>query len=102
MPQNTPGRNAMMRSCIVAAFALGLAMPLAAAEPVQDIAARTELHGIQTLTLSDEQFLSGDSEAKATMVSGQLRLPTTAGRLPVVVLIHGSGGMGPNIEMWAR
>src|SRR6476646_8095595 len=102
MPQNTPGRNAMMRSCAVAVFALGLTMPLAAAQLPQDIAVRTELHAIQTLTLSDKQFLTGDSEAKATMVSGQLRLPAATGRLPVVVLIHGSGGMGPNIEMWAR
>jgi hypothetical protein len=59
-----------MRSCAVAAFALGLAMPLAAAQLPQDIAARTELHAIQTLTLSDKQFLTGDSEAKATTVSG--------------------------------
>jgi len=92
----------MMRSYAVAAFVLGLAMPLAAAESVQDIATRTELHAIQTLTLSDKQFLNGDAEAKAATVSGQLRLPAATGRLPVVVLIHGSGGMGPNIEMWAR
>jgi predicted dienelactone hydrolase len=92
----------MMRSCAIAAFALGLAMPVALAEPAQDIATRTELHTIQTLTLSDKQFLAGDAEAKATTVSGQLRLPAATGRLPVVVLIHGSGGMGPNIEMWAR
>ena len=92
----------MMRSCAVAVFALGLTMPLAAAQLPQDIAVRTELHAIQTLTLSDKQFLTGDSEAKATTVSGQLRLPAATGRLPVVVLIHGSGGMGPNIEMWAR
>ena len=70
----------MMRSCAIAAFALGLVMPLAAAEPAQDIAARTELHPIQTLTLSDKQFLTGDAEARATTVSGQLRLPSAAGR----------------------
>ncbi len=92
----------MMRSYAAAAFVLALAMPLAAAEPVQDIATRTELHAIQTLTLSDKQFLTGDAEAKATTVSGLLRLPAANGRLPVVVLIHGSGGMGANIEMWAR
>jgi dienelactone hydrolase len=90
-----------IRSCTIAAFALGLAAPLKA-EPGRDIAARTELHAIHTLTLSDKQFLTGDAEAKATIVSGQLRLPAASGRLPVVVLIHGSGGMGPNIEMWAR
>ena len=92
----------MMRSYAVAAFVLGLATSPAVAEPAQDIATRTELHAIQTLTLSDKQFLTGDAEAKATTVSGQLRLPAANGRLPVVVLIHGSGGMGANIEMWAR
>ena len=91
-----------IETCAVAAFALGLAAPLAAEPAARDIAARTELHTIHTLTLSDKQFLNGDAEAKATDVSGQLRLPAAAGRLPVVVLMHGSGGMGPNIEMWAR
>ncbi len=93
----------MMRSYAVAAFALCLTMPVAAAEsPSTDIAGRTELHAIHTLTLSDKQFLTGDAEAKVAIVSGQLRLPAATGRLPVVVLMHGSGGMGPNIEMWAR
>ena len=48
-------------------------MPLAAAEPRQDIAARTELHAIHTLTLSDKQFLTGDAEAKATDRVGPVR-----------------------------
>jgi dienelactone hydrolase len=106
MPENSLGRNVMMRraiqTCTVAAFAFGLAVPLAAQPAIRDIAARTELHVIHTLTLSDKQFLNGDAEARATDVSGQLRLPVGTGRLPVGVLMHGSGGMGPNIEMWAR
>ena len=77
-------------------------MPPLAAEPVQDIAARTELHAIHTLTLSDKQFLTGDAEAKATTCRASCGSPAATGRLPVVVLMHGSGGMGPNIEMWAR
>jgi dienelactone hydrolase len=73
------------------------------AEPVsQDMAARTELHSIDTLTLSDTQFLSGDANGKATTTSGQLRLAKGSGRSPVVVLQHGSAGMAPNVEMWAR
>jgi dienelactone hydrolase len=93
----------MIRRYAVAAFALISTIPVAGAQPVStDIAARTELHAIHTLTLSDHQFLTGDAEAQATVVSGQLRLPAAAGRLPVVMLMHGSGGMGPNIEMWAR
>ena len=73
------------------------------AEPVlQDMAARTELHSIDTLTLSDTQFLRGDANGKATTTSGQLRLANSSGRLPVVVLQHGSGGIAPNVEMWTR
>jgi dienelactone hydrolase len=69
---------------------------------LQDMAARTELHLIETLTLSDTQFLRGGADGKATTTSGQLRLAQGSGRLPVVVLQHGSGGMAPNIEMWTR
>ena len=87
--------RAMIRRYAVAAFALISTIPVAGAQPVStDIAARTELHAIHTLTLSDHQFLTGDAEAQATVVSGQLRLPAAAGRLPVVMLMHGSGGMG--------
>lgn len=67
-----------------------------------DLAARTELHVIHTLTLSDKQFLTGDPAGKETLTSGQLRIAQGSGRLPVVVLQHGSGGMGANIEMWSR
>ncbi len=73
------------------------------AQPVlQDMAARTEQHPISALTLSDKQFLRGDANGKATTTSGQLRLARNLGRLPVVVLQHGSAGMAPNVEMRAR
>ena len=69
---------------------------------LKQIAARIELHPIQSLTLSDQQFLKGESEGKAVIVSGQFRIAQGSGRLPVVVLVHGSGGMGANIDMWSR
>ena len=73
------------------------------AEPaLQDMAARTELHSIDSLTLSDTQFLRGDANGKTTTTSGQFRLAQSSGRLPVVVLQHGSAGMAPNVEMWTR
>src|SRR4051812_29625278 len=103
MPENRQGENVMIRIYAVAAFALGLAAPALAAEPSnKDIAVRTEIFDIHTLTLSDKQFLVGDAEAKATTISGKLRVAQGEGRLPVVVLVHGSGGMGPNIELWER
>jgi dienelactone hydrolase len=76
---------------------------LATAEPVSNnLAARTELHAIETLTLSDTQFLKGDADGRATTITAELRIAAGTGRLPVVVLQHGSGGVGANIEMWER
>ena len=91
----------MIRLC--AATIVVAASSLACAELApKDIAARTELHAIQTLTLSDTQFLKGDAEAKPVTTTGKLRLAQGSGRLPIVVLMHGSGGMGANIEFWER
>jgi dienelactone hydrolase len=90
-----------IRLCTLALIA-SACTTAAAAGPPSEIAARTELHAIETLTLSDSQFLKGDNEAKVTTVSGQLRIAQGTDRLPVVVLMHGSGGMGPNIEMWTK
>jgi dienelactone hydrolase len=71
-------------------------------EARKQIPARTELHVIRTLTLSDEQFLKGDATGKPILVGGELRIAQGEGRLPAVVLVHGSGGIGGNIDMWAR
>jgi len=68
----------------------------------RDFAARTELRPFQTLTLPDQQFLLGDDNGKPTTIGGQLRIAQGSGRLPVVVLQHGSAGFGPNIEYWSR
>jgi len=68
----------------------------------KQLAARVELHQINTLTISDQQFLAGDESGKPTQLTGQLRIAQGSGRLPVVVLLHGSGGMGANIEMWSN
>src|SRR5258707_4879067 len=70
--------------------------------PSKQIAARTELHQIQTQTLSDQQFLNGDTGGKPVTITGQLRIAQGSGRLPVVVLQHGSGGYLANIDVWSR
>src|SRR5215510_485210 len=76
----------------------------AAADPsLKDLAARTELHPIETLTLSVRQFLTGDKNGKAVTIAGQLRFPQgSAGRLPAVILQHGSGGSNARDEFWAK
>src|SRR5579872_1106520 len=70
--------------------------------PSKEIAARVELHPVRSLTISDQQFLTGDANGKQVTLTGEFRIAQGSGRLPVVMLMHGSGGMGPNIEYWAR
>jgi dienelactone hydrolase len=69
---------------------------------IRQIAVRTELHQIQTLTISDPQFLIGDAKGVPVTISGQFRIAQGTGRLPVVVLQHGSSGYGANIDVWSR
>jgi dienelactone hydrolase len=62
---------------------------------------RLEVYPIPTQTLSDHQFLIGAKEGKPATIAGELRLPTGVGPWPAVVLIHGSGGVGSNVDRWA-
>ena len=71
-------------------------------QAMREIAARVELHAIPSLTLSDQQFLAGDQGGTPVTVTGELRIAQGSGRLPVVLLMHGSGGVGPNIDYWVR
>jgi dienelactone hydrolase len=68
----------------------------------KEIAPRVELYAIPSLTISDQQFLTGDANGKAVTVGGEFRIAEGSGRLPVVVLMHGSGGIGANVEAWVH
>ncbi len=95
----------MNRTCQLAGIASALiASPSARASEnaSKQLAVRTELHQIQTLTLSDQQFLEGDAGGKPVTICGQLRIAQGSGRLPVVVLQHGSGGYAANVDVWSR
>ena len=64
--------------------------------------ARIEIHAFETMTLTDEQFLTGSKEGKTTHIGGELRLPSGIDRFPAVVLIHSCGGVGANVDRWAQ
>jgi dienelactone hydrolase len=68
----------------------------------KEVAARVELYAIPTLTNSDRQFLSGDANGTPVTVAGEFRIAQGTGRLPVVVLMHGSSGVGASIEPWVH
>jgi predicted alpha/beta-fold hydrolase len=88
---------AMAISCLIAATPA-----FAADESSRQIAARTELYQIRTLNLSDRQFLTADAGGEPVTTSAQLRIAQGTGRLPVVVLQHGSAGYSANVDVWSR
>jgi len=84
---------------IAAALALVIATPSAMAQP----AARTEIRPLASLTQSNAQFLGGGMQGTPVTLAGELRIPKVGtDRLPAVILVHGSGGIGANIDGWAH
>src|SRR6516165_1194238 len=87
---------------VFAALAIANGQPALAANVLSQIFGGGETIPIQTLTLSDEQFLKGDSSGKPTTIDGTLRIAQGSGRLPLVILMHGSGGIEENVSVWER
>jgi dienelactone hydrolase len=68
----------------------------------KEVASRVELYAIPSLTISDRQFLTGDANGTPVTVAGEFRVAQGTGRLPVVVLMHGSSGVGATTEAWVH
>jgi dienelactone hydrolase len=64
---------------------------------------RIEILPVKSQTLALDTFLRGEKVGPEVLLGGELRLPLGAtGRVPAVVLIHGSGGIGSGPDMWAH
>src|SRR3974377_542212 len=88
---------------VFAMLALAIVQSVAVANTLsKDIAWWIEAIPIQTLTISDQQFLNGDASGKTTTIAGVLRIAQGSGRLPLVILMHGSGGFEVNADVWER
>jgi dienelactone hydrolase len=88
---------------VLAAFAAAIVHPACAADVVpKDTPARIEAIPVSTLTLTDEQFLKGDAYGRPTTIAGVLRVAQGSGRLPLVVLVAGSGGHAAGSDVWDR
>jgi len=82
--------HAISTAAIAVAPALGLAQIV-----------RVEVHPVQSVTMSDQDFLNGRKDAKPVTLAGQLKIPRAGSELlPAVVLLHGSGGVGGNVVDW--
>lgn len=65
--------------------------------------ARVEIHPLASTTLTDQEFLTGRKEGKPVTIAGELRLPRGGtDRVPVVVLLHGSGGISGYVSDWEQ
>jgi len=64
---------------------------------------RIEIHTFESMTLTDQQFLQGIKSGPKVTLAGELRFPRTKmKRYPVVVLVHGSGGVSGYVDDWAK
>src|SRR5580692_4608101 len=98
-------RTALTRAlaAVIACGSVALTAAGAGAQSMpKEAAARVEIYAIPTLTLSDQQFLTGSADGTPVTVSGEFRVAQGSGRLPVVVLMHGSSGVGPAMESWVH
>lgn len=56
-----------------------------------------------SVTLSAQQVLLGETQGKPATLAGELRLPGFGSdKVPAVVLVHGTGGVNSGHDEWAR
>ena len=63
---------------------------------------KIKFKSIPVITL--KQFLNGETKGKLKTIQGTLNFPSniSTGRLPAVVILHGSGGVHSNEKNWAK
>lgn len=99
-----------LRQCVVCLLVVMAALDIlhgvarAQTTPSTTLAAgQTGRIGFETITLNDSQFLKGEKTGAAAAIWGDLRFPQRlTGRVPAVVLVHGTVGVGPREERWAE
>ena len=96
------GVRAVIAAWIFCTCMLWAAIETNAQSMPKEVASRVEIYAIPSLTISDQQFLTGDANGKAVTVAGEFRIAQGTGRLPVVVLMHGSSGVGATTEAWVH
>lgn len=99
-----PSQRIATWRAVLLACAVGLASAAWAQEPaVGTLASRIEARPFQTLSPTNQQFLTGDKSGPPVTIAGVLRLPQRApGRSPAVIILHGSGGANAGNEVWAE
>jgi len=64
---------------------------------------RTEVIPVSSITMTDQAFLNGLENGRSVTIAGELRLPRAGvDRLPLVILLHGSSGIGSSVTDWEQ
>jgi dienelactone hydrolase len=94
----------MKRTMFALAAGLAALTTAATAEVANkgELPVRVELHAVPSVWITDEQFLTGNDKGKPINVGAELRIAQGKGKLPLVVLMHGSSGIGGNVPFWVR
>jgi dienelactone hydrolase len=93
------GRLTSLASAMGAALVAACCASAAVAQGI----GRMEIHAIPSVTVSNQQFLTGNRYGKPVILGGELRLPRGAAEtFPAVILIHGSGGISAATDRWAQ
>ena len=88
-----------MRNVLKVLFCLAATAGFAAIAEAQ---IRFEVHPVQTRSPTMLQFLNDAKDARPAQIAGELRFPLFGEtRMPAVILVHGSGGIGSNVRDWA-
>lgn len=76
----------------------------AQAQTIDSMPGRMEIHAFQSKTLSGDDFLLNTTGAGTPVtLAGELRLPQgSSAKWPVLVLVHGSGGLAGSTDMWVH
>jgi dienelactone hydrolase len=95
------GRSAGFAALLSMSLLLGANVVAQTATPLPW---RIEILPVPSKTISGGEFLRGNSAGRDVVLGGELRLPLAMlqGKVPAVVLIHGSGGIASNADAWAR
>jgi dienelactone hydrolase len=88
---------------VIISTLLALAATTLAAQAGSPLPGRVEIHAINSRTLTGDEFLRADAPGREVVLGGELRLPVGAPqKVPVVILVHGSGGISAGPDAWAR
>jgi dienelactone hydrolase len=90
---------------LILSIAVGTFLPFpihAESGTINDLPSRIELLSFSSLWIPDQQFLTGNEQGKEVALTGELSLPQRQGKVPLVILMHGSTGISAYIPYWVR